>query len=128
AVQGYVGLNPMCPYDPEKARALLKEAGYDASRPLQFTIITDNEKQVFANIATLLKEQYRKLGVEAKVEVQDKVTWMTYMVGKNRCQWDMSVEDLASVLTGHHNSYVSEAAGPAKLSSHRDEKGDGGDR
>jgi hypothetical protein len=60
---------------------------------------------VFANIATLLKEQYRKLGAEAKVEVQDKVTWMTYMVGKNRCQWDVSVEDLASVLTVHHNSY-----------------------
>jgi peptide/nickel transport system substrate-binding protein len=121
-VQGYVDLNAMCPYDPEKARALLKEAGYDASRPLQFTMLTDNEKQVFANIATLLKEQYRKLGVEAKVEVQDKVTWMTYMVGKNRCQWDMSVEDLASVLTVHHNSYVSEAGAPANLSCHSDEK------
>jgi len=78
------------PLRSEKARALLKEAGYDANHPLHFTILTDNEKQVFANISTLLKEQYRKLGAEAKVEVQDKVTWMTYMVGKNRCQWDVS--------------------------------------
>ncbi len=121
-VKGYVDLNAMCPYDPEKARALLKEAGYDASHPLHFTIITDNEKQVFANIATLLKEQYRKLGVEAKVEVQDKVTWMTYMVGKNRCQWDVSVEDLASVITVHHNSYVSVVGAPFNLSCHSDQK------
>ncbi|MGH8057680.1 MAG: ABC transporter substrate-binding protein [Candidatus Entotheonellia bacterium] len=121
-VRGYVDLNAMCPYDPEKARALLKEAGYDASRPLQFTILTDNEKQVFANIATLLKEQYRKLGAEAKVEVQDKVSWMTYMVGKNRCQWDQSVEDLASIITVHHNSYVSETGAPFNLSCHTDQK------
>jgi ABC-type transport system substrate-binding protein len=121
-VQGYVDLNAVCPYEPDKARALLKEAGYDASHPLQFTILTDNEKQVFANIATLLKEQYRKLGVEARVEIQDKVTWMTYMVGKNRCQWDMSVEDLASVLTVHHNSYVSEVGAAFNLSCHSDQK------
>jgi ABC-type transport system substrate-binding protein len=121
-VKGYVDLNAMCPYDPEKARALLKEAGYDASHPLQFTILTDNEKQVFANISTLLKEQYKTLGVEARVEIQDKVTWMTYMVGKNRCQWEQTVEDLASVLTVHHNSYVSEAGAPANLSCHNDEK------
>jgi len=44
---------------PGKARALLKEAGYDASRPCTSTILTDNDKQVFANIATLLKVQYR---------------------------------------------------------------------
>lgn len=123
-VKGYVDLNAMCPYDPEKARALLKEAGYDASHPLHFTIITNNEKQVFANISTLLKEQYRKLGAEAKVEVQDKVTWMTYIVGKNRCQWEQTVEDLASVLTVHHNSYVSETTATANISCHSDKKVD----
>jgi peptide/nickel transport system substrate-binding protein len=121
-VKGYVDLTAVCPYDPEKARALLKEAGYNESNPLHFTILTDNEKQVFSNIATLLKEQYRKLGVETKVEVQDKVTWMTYMVGKNRCQWDQSVEDLASILTVHHNSYVSQAGAPFNLSCHNDQQ------
>jgi peptide/nickel transport system substrate-binding protein len=123
-VKGYVDLTTMCPYDAEKSRALLKEAGYDASRPLHFTILTDNEKQVFSNIATLLKEQYRKLGAEAKVEVQDKVTWMTYMVGKNRCQWDQSVEDLASIITVHHNSYITETTAPFNLSCHTDAKVD----
>src|ERR671925_1060573 len=123
-VKGYVDLTALCPYDPEKARALLKEAGYNESKPLHFTILTDNEKQVFSNIATLLKEQYRKLGAEAKVEVQDKVTWMTYMVGKNRCQWDQSVEDLASIITVHHNSYITETTAPFNLSCHTDAKVD----
>jgi peptide/nickel transport system substrate-binding protein len=121
-VKGYVDLTARCPYDPEKARALLKEAGYSDSNPLHFTILTDNEKQVFSNIATLLKEQYRTLGVETKVEVQDKVTWMTYMVGKNRCQWDQSVEDLASILTVHHNSYISQAGAAFNLSCHNDQQ------
>jgi ABC-type transport system substrate-binding protein len=62
------------------------------------------------------------LGTEAKVEVQDKVTWMTYMVGKNRCQWDQSVEDLASILTVHHNSYISQAGAPFNLSCHNDQQ------
>jgi ABC-type transport system substrate-binding protein len=119
-VKGYADLNAECPYDTEKARALLKEAGYDAQHPLRYTILSDNEKGVFANIATLLKEQYRKLGVDVKVEVQDKVTWMTYMVGKNRCQWDQTVEDLASILTVHNNSYITETTAPFNISCHTD--------
>ena len=122
--KGQVNLDAMCPYDAEKARALLKEAGYDERNPLRYTIISNNEKAVFSNIATLLKEQYRKLGVEARVEVQDKVTWMTYMVGKNRCQWEQTVEDLASILTVHHNSYISETSAAFNLSCHSDTKVD----
>jgi peptide/nickel transport system substrate-binding protein len=122
--KGHVNLDAACPYDPEKARALLKEAGYDEQNPLRYTIITNNEKAVFANIAVLLKEQYKKLGVETKIEIQDKVTWMTYMVGKNRCQWDQTVEDLASILTVHHNSYISETTAAFNLSCHSDTKVD----
>jgi len=44
------------------------------------------------------------------------------MVGKNRCQWDVSVEDLASVLTVHHNSYVSEVGAAFNLSCHSDQQ------
>jgi ABC-type transport system substrate-binding protein len=122
--KGHLNLDALCPYDAEKARALLKEAGYDERNPLRYTIISNNEKAVFSNIATLLKEQYRKLGVEARVEVQDKVTWMTYMVGKNRCQWEQTVEDLASILTVHHNSYISETSAAFNLSCHSDTKVD----
>jgi ABC-type transport system substrate-binding protein len=49
---------------------------------------------------------------------------MTYMVGKNRCQWDQTVEDLASVLTVHHNSYISATTAAFNLSCHTDTKVD----
>ena len=34
--KGHVNLDAMCPYDMEKARALLKEAGYDEGNPLRY--------------------------------------------------------------------------------------------
>ncbi|MBI3329639.1 MAG: ABC transporter substrate-binding protein [Nitrospinae bacterium] len=121
-VQGYVDLVGMCPYNPEQARALLKEAGYDEKNPLRFSITTNSEKAVFANIGTLLKSQYAKLGAEAKVDVKDKVTWMAEMVGKLRCTWDQTVEDLLALLTVHNNLHILEAASSWNLACHNDTK------
>lgn len=123
-VKDYVDLRPLCPYDPEKARALLQEAGYDERHPLRFTLITNNEKAVFANIAVLLKDQYKKLGVDVKIEVMDKVTWMTYMVGKNRCTWHQTVEDFLSLLTVHNNNYLVETTSSWNISCQGDKKVD----
>jgi len=123
-VKDYIDLRPLCPYNPEKARALLKEAGYDERNPLRFTLITNNEKAVFSNIALLLKDQYKKLGVEVKVEVMDKVAWMTYMVGKNRCTWNQTVEDFLSLLTVHNNNYLVETTSSWNISCQGDKKVD----
>lgn len=119
-VKGYVDLTRMCPYNPEQARALLKEAGYDEKNPLRFSITTNPEKAVFANIATLLKSQYAKLGVEVKVDVKDKVTWMAEMVGKLRCTWDQSVEDLLALITTHNNNFLNETTSSWNISCHKD--------
>jgi peptide/nickel transport system substrate-binding protein len=123
-VKDYVDLRHLCPYDPEKARALLKTAGYDERNPLRFTLITNNEKQVFSNIGVLLKDQYKKLGVEVKVEVMDKVAFLTYMVGKNRCTWNQAVEDFLSLLTAHNNNYLIETTSSWNISCHSDKKVD----
>jgi ABC-type transport system substrate-binding protein len=119
-VQGYVDLMRMCPYNPEQARALLKEAGYDEKNVLRFSITTNAEKAVFANIATLLKSQYAKLGAEAKVDVKDKVTWMSEMVGKLRCTWDQSVEDLLALITVHNNNFATESTSAWNIVCHQD--------
>jgi ABC-type transport system substrate-binding protein len=119
-VKGYVDLMRLCPYNPEQARALLKEAGYDEKNPLRFSITTNSEKAVFANIATLLKSQYAKLGAEAKVDVKDKVTWMSEMVGKLRCTWDQSVEDLLALITVHNNNFATESTSAWNIVCHQD--------
>jgi peptide/nickel transport system substrate-binding protein len=123
-VKDYIDLRRLCPYDPEKARALLKTAGYDDRNPLRLTLITNNEKQVFSNIGVLLKDQYKKLGVEVKVEVMDKVAFLTYMVGKNRCTWNQAVEDFLSLLTAHNNNYLLETTSNWNISCHSDKKVD----
>lgn len=123
-VQGHVDLMGMCPYNPERARALLKEAGYDARNPLRFSITTNPEKAVFANIATLLKSQYAKLGAEVKIDVKDKVTWMAEMVGKLRCSWDQSVEDLLALFTVHNNNFITETTSSWNIACHKDTKVD----
>ena len=55
-------------YDPEKAKALLKEAGYDAQNPLRYTLMTHGAEASLPTIATIMKTQYAKLGVEVTVE------------------------------------------------------------
>jgi ABC-type transport system substrate-binding protein len=41
----YLDLTEMYPYNPDKAKALLKEAGYDANHPLVFELMTNNDDQ-----------------------------------------------------------------------------------
>jgi len=64
------------PYDPEKARALLKQAGYDEKNPLRYSIMAHAAEAALPNIATILKTQYAKLGVEMTVEVIDRPIYL----------------------------------------------------
>ncbi len=113
-----VNVNDQCPYDPDKAKAMLKEAGYDESNPLKFEIITDNEKAVFNIIATVIKDQMSRLGAEVNIKLVDKVTWMNTALKDG--QWDMYVEDLLSLLTADSNAYLSVTTSAWNGSRHTD--------
>jgi peptide/nickel transport system substrate-binding protein len=54
------------PYDPEGAKALLKEAGYDESNPFKFTLMSRTEP-VYLDQAVLIQDQLKRIGVEAEV-------------------------------------------------------------
>ena len=73
-VQGAIDLNDMYPYRPDKAMRLLKELGFDESNPLKFTILVGNQDPTMVDVATLLKSQMAKIGVEAKVTLMDAVS------------------------------------------------------
>jgi peptide/nickel transport system substrate-binding protein len=110
-----VNVNHLCPYDQAKAKQLLAEAGYGPSKPLTFELMTNTEKSVFNVIATVLKEQFARLGVTANIRLVDKVSWMNTTLGDG--PWDMYVEDLLSLLTIDSNGYLSTAYVSTKSSA-----------
>jgi peptide/nickel transport system substrate-binding protein len=115
-----VNVNYMCPYDPEKAKALLAEAGYGPDKPLTFEILTDTEKAVFNVIATVIKEQMARIGVTANIKLVDKVTWLH--TGLKDGPWDMFVEDTLSLPTLDNNAYLSASSSIWNWSRHTDAK------
>ena len=64
------------PYNPEKAKALLKQAGYDEKNPLRYSIMAHAAEAALPAVATILKTQYAKLGVEVTVEVIDRPIYL----------------------------------------------------
>ncbi|MCF5880736.1 oligopeptide ABC transporter substrate-binding protein OppA [Aeromonas veronii] len=69
-----------------KAKALLEEAGFDASKPLKFELLyntDDNHKKVAVAVASM----WKKLGVQVSLVNQE---WKTYLETKKQGQFDVS--------------------------------------
>lgn len=56
-------------YDPEKAKSLLAESGWDASRKLEFLI--DSGDSTFLNAATIIAAQWAAVGVQTEIRTLD---------------------------------------------------------
>jgi peptide/nickel transport system substrate-binding protein len=63
-------------YDPKKAKELLKQAGYDAAHPLEFTLVTNtgNETRIYA--AQIIQQQLLKIGVRMKIRTME---WQAFL-------------------------------------------------
>jgi ABC-type transport system substrate-binding protein len=70
--RGHIDFGDRFPYQPEKAKALLKEAGFDDKNPLRYTLMTHAAEAALPTAAAIIKTQYAKLGVEVAVEVLDR--------------------------------------------------------
>lgn len=78
-------------YDPEKAKALLDEAGWspgpdgvrrkDGQR-FSFTLITNNANEIRRDIATLVQDGLKKIGIEVKVELYEWAVFIKNYVNK----------------------------------------------
>ncbi len=79
------------PYDPEKATALLAEAGWspgpdgilqkDGQR-FSFTLITNNGNEIRRDIATLTQDGLRRIGIEVKVELYEWAVFLKNHINK----------------------------------------------
>lgn len=74
------------PYSPEKAKQLLKEAGWSDSngdgildkdgKPLSFTILTNNGNKQRADAATIMQQRLKQVGIAVKVRL---VEWSAFI-------------------------------------------------
>ena len=66
------------PYDPEHAKELLAEAGYDASNPLELNIVIVNTEDILIDLATIIQEQWNQVGVILNVDGCDLSTAISH--------------------------------------------------
>jgi ABC-type transport system substrate-binding protein len=78
-------------YDPEKARQLLAEAGWKAGKNgilekdgqrFTFTLITNNGNEIRRDIATLVQDDLKKLGIEVKIELYEWAVFLKNFINK----------------------------------------------
>jgi peptide/nickel transport system substrate-binding protein len=91
-----INLNEMYPYDPEKAKQILKEMGYDKNNPLSFTILLGNHDTTLADIAALIKNQMAKIDVDAKINLMDTTAVVDRLLVKH--DFDMLVSNFGSLV------------------------------
>lgn len=95
-VPGAINLNEMYPYNPEKAKQLLKELGYDKNHPLSFTIILGNHDTTLADVAALIKNQMAKIDVNAKINLLDTTAVIDRLLVRH--DFDMVVSNFGSLV------------------------------
>ncbi len=63
-------------YNPQKAKELLKKAGYDKNHPLTFTITTNSNNDIRVNAVEIIQYQLAKIGVKVKIKTME---WQAFL-------------------------------------------------
>lgn len=108
------------PYNPEKAKALLKEAGFDEKNPLKYTIITHGAEPSLPTIATIIKTQLAQIGVEVTIEVIDRPIFLRRLTTDR--DWDQMVNFTGSSVDAYTRSIILDSRGSFNQVNHKDPK------
>jgi peptide/nickel transport system substrate-binding protein len=74
--KGFKDFSELYAYDPDKAKALLKEAGFHEQNPLSYSLITHAGESALPTMATIMKTQLAKIGVQLNIEVLDRPIYL----------------------------------------------------
>ncbi|WP_082726553.1 ABC transporter substrate-binding protein [Limnochorda pilosa] len=101
----YVDLSELYPYDPEKARALLVEAGYPNG--FEATLSLPQPYEYSRRSGEVVAEQLRKVGIRLRLEIVEWTTWLSRIFGE--AQYDMTIighaEPMDISIYGNPNYY-----------------------
>jgi peptide/nickel transport system substrate-binding protein len=116
--RGHIDFGDQFPYHPEKAKALLKEAGFDEKNPLRYTLMTHGAEAALPTAATIMKTQYAKLGVEVAVEVIDRPIFLRRLY-RDR-DWDQLVNFSGGVFDTYGLARLIDTRAGNNSSNHQD--------
>jgi ABC-type transport system substrate-binding protein len=113
----HIDFEEQFPYNPEKAKALLKEAGFGEKNPLKYTIICHTAEPSAPTVATIIKTQLAQIGVEVTVEVLDRPVFIKRLTTDR--DWDQFVSLGLSSLDAYSYSFVLDTRG-VNVVNHKD--------
>src|SRR5918992_3644882 len=116
----HVDFPEMYPYNPDKAKAMLKEAGFDDKNPLKYTIMTHGADPSLPTIATIMKTQLAKIGVDVTVEVIDRPIFLRRLTTDR--DWDQFVNFTLSSLDSYSRSCLLHSKLGTNQVNHKDPK------
>ncbi|WP_099354210.1 peptide-binding protein [Fredinandcohnia onubensis] len=103
---------PQFEYDLEKAKALLKEAGWEDTngngivdkdgKEMSFSIKTNQGNKIREDIAVVLQQQFKEIGVEAKPEI---VEWSAFIEQISAPNWEYEAMILGWALSTFPDQY-----------------------
>ena len=114
----HVDFPEMYPYNPDKAKAMLKEAGFDDKNPLKYTIMTHGADPSLPTIATIMKTQLAKIGVDVTVEVLDRPIFLKRLTTTK--EYDQVVNFSSHIVDPFARSFVLDSRQGANVANHKD--------
>lgn len=89
-------LSQVNPYDPDQARALLKEAGFEN---LSFTLVLPAAYPLHVQTGELVADQWKQIGIDVDIQIVEWGTWLERVY--NQRDYDVSIIGLAGRLDPH---------------------------
>jgi len=100
------------PYNPETARALLEEAGFNNEKRLSFEIAVPSNYTMHVDTAQVITGQLAKIGVDATIKLVDWPTWLSDVYqGRNYMATIISVDSAVVAPKNFLLRYQSQAGG-----------------